>query len=391
MSETAIGKLHPKVRELITQLGWNLTPIQEEATIDLCNGLDRLLVAPTGSGKTEAAILPVVSRAIEENWEGLSILYITPLRALNRDIDRRLSRMLEPLGLTVGLRHGDTTQKERTKQSKNPPNLLITTPETTQIMLLGSRLRKHLSGVRVIILDEIHDLAGSERGAQLMVGLERIADISTDSFQRIGLSATVGNPKEVAKYMSKNAKPILGPAPRFTEVIVHKEKPSAEDEILSVQWSVSPNSIASFRRLANSLIKDSPSLIFVNSRSAAETVAQRLSAIVPEIKIGVHHGSLAAETRKNMEDKLRKGELNGIICTSSLELGIDIGSIKRVHQLQSPRAVDRLLQRMGRAEHHLGGTGRGEILAWEIDEISECAVIARKAMTSELELSLIHI
>ena len=133
MSETAIGKLHPKVRELITQLGWNLTPIQEEATIDLCNGLDRLLVAPTGSGKTEAAILPVVSRAIEENWEGLSILYITPLRALNRDIDRRLSRMLEPLGLTVGLRHGDTTQKERTKQSKNPPNLLITTPETTPV------------------------------------------------------------------------------------------------------------------------------------------------------------------------------------------------------------------------------------------------------------------
>lgn len=385
MSKAAMEALHPEVQNLITQLGWKLTPIQEEATIDLCKGNDRLLVAPTGSGKTEAAILPVVSRALEEKWEGLSILYITPLRALNRDIDRRLSRLLEPLGLTVGLRHGDTTQKERTKQSKNPPNLLVTTPETTQIMMLGSRLRKHLSSVKVIILDEIHDLAGSERGAQLMVGLERIEDISTDSFQRIGLSATVGNPKEVAKYMSKTAIPILGPAPRFTEVIVHKEKPSPEDEVLSVQWSVSPNSIAAFRRLANSLIQDSPSLIFVNSRSAAETVAQRMSAIVPEIKIGVHHGSLAAETRKKMEDNLRNGELDGIICTSSLELGIDIGSIKRVHQLQSPRAVDRLLQRMGRAEHHLGGTGRGEILAWEIDEISECAVIARKAMSSELE------
>ena len=111
--------LHPKVRDLINDLGWNLTPIQEEATIDLCAGKNRLLVAPTGSGKTEAAILPVISRAINENWEGLSILYITPLRALNRDIDRRLSTMLKPLGLTVGLRHGDTTQKERTKQSKN--------------------------------------------------------------------------------------------------------------------------------------------------------------------------------------------------------------------------------------------------------------------------------
>ena len=385
MEGAAIEFLHPKVRDLINNLGWNLTPIQEEAAIDLCAGKNRLLVAPTGSGKTEAAILPIISRAINENWEGLSILYITPLRALNRDIERRLSTMLEPLGLSVGLRHGDTTQKERTKQSKNPPNLLITTPETTQIMMLGSRLRKHLSGVKVIILDEIHDLAGSERGSQLMVGLERIADINPNNIQRIGLSATVGNPSEVANYMAKNAQPILGPAPRFTDVLVHKEIPSPEDEILSVKWSVSPNSIAAFRRLANSLMEDYPSLVFVNSRSAAETVAQRLTSIASEIKIGVHHGSLASDTRKEMEDKLRNGDLHGIICTSSLELGIDIGSIKKVHQLQSPRAVDRLLQRMGRAEHHLGGTGRGEILAWELDEISECAVISRRAMASELE------
>ena len=385
MEGAAIEILHPKVRGLISKLGWNLTPIQEEAIIDLCAGENRLLVAPTGSGKTEAAILPVISRAINENWEGLSILYITPLRALNRDIDRRLSTMLEPLGLTVGLRHGDTTQKERTRQSKNPPNLLVTTPETTQIMMLGSRLRKHLSGVKVIILDEIHDLAGSERGSQLMVGLERIADINPNDIQRIGLSATVGNPNEVANYMANNAQPILGPSPRFTDVLVHKEIPSPEDEIISVKWSVSPNSVAAFRRLANSLRDDYPSLVFVNSRSAAETVSQRLTSIAPEIKIGVHHGSLASETRKEMEDKLRSGDLHGIICTSSLELGIDIGSIKKVHQLQSPRAVDRLLQRMGRAEHHLGGTGRGEILAWELDEISECAVISRRAMSSELE------
>jgi ATP-dependent Lhr-like helicase len=298
MEGAAMQVLHPKVRNLINDLGWNLTPIQEEATIDLCAGKNRLLVAPTGSGKTEAAILPVISRAINENWEGLSILYITPLRALNRDIDRRLSTMLKPLGLTVGLRHGDTTQKDRTKQSKNPPNLLVTTPETTQIMMLGSRLRKHLSGVKVIILDEIHDLAGSERGSQLMVGLERIADINPNNIQRIGLSATVGNPDEVANYMAKNARPIIGPAPRFTDVLVHKEIPSPEDEILSVKWSVSPNSIAAFRRLANSLIEDYPSLVFVNSRSAAETVSQRLAAIAPEIKIGVHHGSLASDTRK---------------------------------------------------------------------------------------------
>ena len=156
------------------------------------------MVSPTGSGKTEAAILPLASRFITEEWAGLSILYITPLRALNRDIDRRLAEMLEPLGITVGLRHGDTSQRERTKQSKNPPNLLVTTPETAQIMLLGSRLRRHLSGLNAVILDEVHELASSERGAQLLVGLERIAEYCSEKFQRVGLSATVGNPLELS-------------------------------------------------------------------------------------------------------------------------------------------------------------------------------------------------
>ena len=195
--------LHPKVRDLIDSRNWTLSSIQRLSMKDLVSGHDRVLVSPTGSGKTEAAILPLASRFMNEGWEGLSILYITPLRALNRDIDRRLGEMLEPLGISVGLRHGDTSQKERTKQSKNPPNLLITTPETAQIMLLGSRLRRHLSGLNAVILDEVHDLASSERGAQLLVGLERIAEYCPDSFQRIGLSATVGNPNETAKWLSK--------------------------------------------------------------------------------------------------------------------------------------------------------------------------------------------
>jgi ATP-dependent Lhr-like helicase len=315
----------------------------------------------------------------------LSILYVTPLRALNRDIDRRLAKMLEPLGLSVGLRHGDTSQKERTRQSRNPPNLLVTTPETTQIMLLGSRLRQHLAGLKAIVLDEVHDLAASERGSQLLVGIERIEDYCSAPIQRIGLSATVGNPNEVAKWMSDSTEPVIGPAPRTTRLLVHREPASAEDELLSVEWSVSPGSIAAFRRLAALLMEDSPSLVFVNSGSTAETVAQRLATLVPEIEVGVHHGSLAAETRRGMENALRAGELHGLICTSSLELGIDIGSIRRVHQLQSPRAVDRMLQRVGRAEHHLGGTGRGEILAWEVDGIAESAVIARRAMAGEIE------
>ena len=377
--------LHPKVRDLIDSRNWTLSSIQRLSMKDLVSGHDRVLVSPTGSGKTEAAILPLASRFMNEGWGGLSILYITPLRALNRDIDRRLGEMLEPLGISVGLRHGDTSQKERTKQSKNPPNLLITTPETAQIMLLGSRLRMHLSGLNAVILDEVHDLASSERGAQLLVGLERIAEYCPDSFQRIGLSATVGNPNETAKWLSKDAIPIIGPSPRSTQVVVHREAPTPSDEAESVVWASSPHSVAAHRRLAKSLSEEYPALVFVNSRNAAESVSQRLRSLNENILLGVHHGSLAAETRKKMEDGLRNGELNAIVCTSSLELGIDIGSIKRVHQIQSPRAVDRLLQRMGRAEHVIGGTGRGELLAWETDEVAEGAVIARRAMAGELE------
>ena len=382
---SAISLLHPRVRMLVEDKRWVLTPIQEAGIPDVVGGVDKLLIAPTGSGKTEAAILPLISRSVSESWGGLSILYITPLRALNRDIDRRVADMLAPLDLEVGVRHGDTTQKERQRQSKSPPNLLVTTPETAQIMLLGSRLREHLAGVRAIVLDEVHDLAGSERGAQLLVGLERIKALGKRKIQLVGLSATVGNPREVARWFSESAEPVVGPAPRRTEVVVHKEPSSREDELLSVEWSVSPNSIAAFRRLAGTLIEDSPALVFVNSRSTAETVAQRLSSLAPELSLGVHHGSLAADTRREMEDTLRRGDLHGMICTSSLELGMDVGTIRRVHQLQSPRSVERLLQRVGRAEHRLGGTGRGEILAWEVDGVSECSVIARRAMSNELD------
>jgi len=380
----AITMLHPRVRMVVEDMRWSLTPIQEAGIPDLIGGSDRLLIAPTGSGKTEAVILPLISRALTEGWTGLSILYVTPLRALNRDIDRRLAKMLAPLGFEVGVRHGDTTQKERQKQSRSPPELLVTTPETAQIMLLGSRLREHLAGVRAIVLDEVHDLASSERGSQLLVGLERIKELGSGRIQLVGLSATVGNPSEVARWFSNRSEPIIGPSPRHTDVVVHCEPVSREDELLSVEWSVSPSSVAAFRRLTRTLLDFSPALVFVNSRNTAETVAQRLSSIAPELRLGVHHGSLAAETRREMEGSLREGNLHGMICTSSLELGIDIGAIQQVHQLQSPRSVDRLLQRVGRSEHRLGGTGRGEMLAWEVDEVAECSVIARRAIAGEL-------
>ncbi len=382
---SAFEHLAPELKAVTEERGWKPTPIQEITIEPLLAGDDLLVLAPTGSGKTEAAVLPLLSRAITESWEGIGILYVTPLRALNRDVERRIHDLAGAVSLKSDVRHGDTTQYQRTKQAKNPPHLLVTTPETCQLLLQGSRLREGMRNLHAVVIDEIHDLAASERGAQLSVALARIDELCGRKIQRVGLSATVGNPDEMATWLSDSAKPCHATAPRPIEVEVVTELANADDRAMSIELQVSPQGLAALRKLTTKVEESAPCLIFVNSRNAAETVAQRISKIDPKLRIGVHHGSLARETREQMEADLQSGTLDGLVCTSSLELGIDVGSIKQVHQVQSPRAVDRLLQRIGRSEHILGGTSRGMILCWEADEIGEAAVIARRARDGELE------
>ena len=385
MAEGVFSKLHESLQTALDEKGWTPTPVQQVTQDEISTGGDRLIVAPTGSGKTMAAMLPILDRCLNEKWEGMSILYITPLRALNRDVDRRLEEITNAVGLRLGLRHGDTTQSERNKQVRKPPNVMITTPETFQIMFTGSKLRELLRSVRAVVIDELHDMADGERGWQLSVGISRLESFIGREVQKIGLSATIGNPKQVAKWLSKKAESIIAIAPRSTELSVDAVIQMPEDEIGSLELAISPRAHATLRGLAEIISKKSPCLIFVNSRNSAETVSQRLSAIAPDLSIGVHHGSLARDTRTQMENDLREGNLQGLVCTSSLELGIDVGSVNHIVQIRSPRSVDRMLQRVGRADHRLGGIGRGNLLSWESDDLFESAVIARKAIAGEIE------
>ena len=385
MAEGVFSKLDMGLQKALEERKWTPTPVQEATQEDISSGKDRLVVAPTGSGKTMAAMLPLLDRCLREEWTGMSIVYITPLRALNRDVDRRLEEITSAVGLRLGLRRGDTSQSDRNKHVRNPPNVMITTPETFQLMFTGSKLRELLRTVKAVVVDEVHEMADGERGWQLSIGLSRLEAFKGSKVQKIGLSATVGNPKQVARWLSKDAEPINAIAPRSTKLTVDAMIQLPEDEIGSLELAISPRAHATLRGLADIVAKKHPCLIFVNSRNSAETVSQRIQAIAPELEIGVHHGSLAKETRTQMEDELRSGKIQGLVCTSSLELGIDVGSVNHIVQIRSPRSVDRMLQRVGRADHRLGGIGSGHLLGWESDDLFEAAVIARKAVAGELE------
>ena len=220
MAEGVFSKLDESLQKALEERKWSPTPVQEVTQEEIASGGDRLVIAPTGSGKTMAAMLPLLDRCLKQKWQGMSILYITPLRALNRDVDRRLDEITSAVGLRLGLRHGDTTQSERTKQVRNPPNVMITTPETFQLMFTGSKLRELLRSVQAVVIDEVHEMADGERGWQLSIGISRLELFIGRRVQKIGLSATVGNPDQVAKWLSDDAEAINAVAPRSTELAV---------------------------------------------------------------------------------------------------------------------------------------------------------------------------
>ncbi len=367
---------------------------QSLAFAPIVEGKHALLIAPTGMGKTEAALLPLFERMLSAKpvGHGFRLLYITPLRALNRDMLRRMTSLGEQTGLRVGVRHGDTKPSERAKQSKDPPPVLITTPESLQLLFTGKNLRSHLKSVEAVVVDEVHELADDERGAQLSVALERLVDLSSREFQRVGLSATVGAPEEVAAFLGGTGREVIVlrvELPKAVEIEVRAPVVPPEGdprvEALCERLKVSPSVVAALFECAREIKSHDQVLLFVNTRDTAELLATRLAIIEPALAVGIHHGSLSRDVRIEMENEFKAGRLKALICTSSLELGIDVGAVDFVMQYNSPREVARLLQRVGRASHRIAETSRGLVLTSNFDDTAESAVLALLASRGAIE------
>ncbi len=373
-------KLNEKVRELFLKKFKDFNPIQKLAIPKILNNENTLIVAPTGSGKTEAAFIPVLSKLLDEKEDkkGIRAIYITPLRALNRDLLDRLYWWCDNLGISIAIRHGDTSASERTKQSFRPPEFLITTPETFQILFLGKRLRENIKTVKFVIVDELHEMLNDKRGVQLSLGLERLVNYSGE-FLRIGLSATIGDLDLAAKFLFGYRNYSIAywyENKRYSIEILYPNIENIDYE-LAKKIGIHPKVAWSLRKIKDIIDKHKSTIIFVNTREAAEMLVSRFKKWDPGYSIEIHHSSLSKDVRERNEKLFKEGKLKAIIATSSLELGIDIGHVDAVIQYMSPRQVIRIIQRVGRAGHKIGEISKGYIITMDIDDYAESLAIKK--------------
>jgi ATP-dependent Lhr-like helicase len=388
-----------ELQEVIRERGFvKPTSIQEKGIPPIVGGKNTLLIAPTGIGKTESVLFPVFDEFVKdrekERMKPISILYITPLKSLNRDLLKRILWWAGKLDFEVSVRHGDTSQYERSMQAANPADMFITTPETLQAILVGKRMREHLKNVKWIVVDEIHELVGNKRGIQLSVGLERLKEIikEKDKIQMVGLSATIGSPGEVAKFLTAG-KPceIVNTFEKGNiEVRVESPKPERQDSEISEKVFVGRETSARLRRIEELIRNNKSVLVFTNTREFSEVLSSRLRTMNRSLPIETHHSSLSKEVRIDAEERFKKEKLKSLVCTSSLELGIDIGSINLVLQYMSPRQVAKLLQRVGRSGHRVTEISNGIIMSTDSDDAFESGVIAKLGEGNRIEPTEIY-
>ncbi len=402
------GAFHPAVRTWFERRFAGPTDAQAAGWPHIAAQQDTLLAAPTGSGKTLAAFLVGIDSLIRSaeagaGATGTSIVYVSPLKALSNDIQRNLQQPLEEIRaigeelgydlppITVGLRTGDTPQSERQALVRRPPHILVTTPESLYLMVTSERARATLTGVRTVIVDEIHALARDRRGSHLTLTLARLDHVVTGAGAarpaRVGLSATQRPMSEIARFLVGSEgdgtdRPChvldLG---HQRDLELHVEVPPSDLEAVMAkeQWG------DVYDRLAALVLEHRTTLIFVNTRTHSEKISHELAARLGEDAVSAHHGSLSRERRQRVEARLKSGDLRALVATASLELGIDIGAIDLVCQVGSPRSIATFLQRIGRSGHALGLRPHGRLFPTTRDELIECAALVRGVRAGHLD------
>jgi ATP-dependent helicase Lhr and Lhr-like helicase len=382
------------------------TPPQQQGWPAIQSGRHTLIAAPTGSGKTLAAFLASLDGLFRESLEGglpeeTRVVYVSPLKALSNDVHKNLEEPLAgiraafleqghgPVQVRAAVRTGDTSASQRLALAKKPPHILVTTPESFYLLLTSDSGRRNLRQVRALIVDEIHALAGNRRGSHLALSMERLAALTGQPLQRIGLSATQKPIEEVARFLVGQA--ALDSAGKPDCAIIDAGHGRKMDLALELPKSPLEAVMAQevweeiYTRLTDLIAQHRTTLVFVNTRRMAERVTHHLSSRLGEDKVTSHHGSLSAKLRLDAENRLKKGELKALVATASLELGIDIGAVDLVCQLGSTRSISTFLQRAGRAEHKRGGLPKGRIFPLSRDELAECAALLRSVQEGELD------
>ena len=397
-----LKSFEPIVRKWFNERFNDLTPPQAMAVPLIKNKENVLVSSPTGSGKTLTAFLSILNDFFKKyrkgNFEeGVHAIYISPLKALANDIDRNLKQPLEEMmslaerlemdvpDIKVAVRSGDTSLKERARMVRKPPHILITTPESLGLLLSSKKFRDHFRRTRYIILDEIHDLANNKRGTHLSLSVERLAEIIEEEPVRIGLSATQAPIEDIAGFLGGYEKN----KPRPVNIVDVKERKHLDLKVLCPVDDLTLHSTeiinSKMYDMLVDLVKDHrTTLIFTNTRAGTESIAMQLKERGIE-KLAAHHGSLSKEMRFDVETKLKAGEMDVVISSTSLELGIDIGYVDLVVQIGSPKSIAKGLQRIGRAGHALRAISKGRLVVFDSDDLIECAVLVKSAYEGQID------
>src|SRR6058998_14169 len=399
-------QFHPAVTRWFEQMFGSPTEPQVRGWPAIQSGRHVLISAPTGSGKTLAAFLASLDALFRQGAEGnlpdeTQVVYVSPLKALSNDIRKNLQEPLagiralfgetngRELDVRADVRTGDTTAAQRQALIKKPPHILVTTPESLYLLLTSDSGRQMLSTVRTLILDEIHAVVDDRRGAHLALSVERLAALTKNPLQRIGLSATQKPIEEVARFLvgSRAVDNAGNPDCEIIDIGHRRELDLAIELPRSPLEAVMSNEVWEevYRRLAELIEAHRTALVFVNTRRMAERVTHHLSELLGADAVTSHHGSLSAKLRLDAEDRLKRGELKALVATASLELGIDIGSVDLVCQLGTTRSIAALLQRVGRAEHKRGGLPKGRLFPLSRDEMAESAALLRSISRGDLD------